>query len=128
MRSLRLLSTCRKTTILRKTDMPTYEYKCADCGSVFEVRQKFSDEPLTVHENCGGPVHRLLSAPAFQLKGSGWYATDYAKGNSNGRSPGSSSSSADDAKKETPKSDSPPKSESASPATASTSGKSEAGR
>jgi predicted nucleic acid-binding Zn ribbon protein len=44
------------------------------------VIQKFADEPLTVHEKCGGPVHRLLSAPSFQFKGSGWYATDYAKG------------------------------------------------
>src|ERR1051326_7335496 len=59
--------------------MPTYEYKCDRCDKVFEVRQKFSDEPLTTHEECGGPVHRLLSAPAFQFKGSGWYVTDYAR-------------------------------------------------
>lgn len=59
--------------------MPLYEYKCEGCGETFEVIQKFSDEPLTVHEKCGGPVHRLLSAPAFQFKGSGWYVTDYAK-------------------------------------------------
>jgi putative FmdB family regulatory protein len=61
--------------------VPLYEYKCEGCGETFEVIQKFSDEPLTVHEKCGGPVHRLLSAPAFQFKGSGWYVTDYAKGN-----------------------------------------------
>lgn len=60
--------------------MPLYEYKCEGCGETFEVIQKFADEPLTVHEKCGGHVHRLLSAPAFQFKGSGWYATDYAKG------------------------------------------------
>src|ERR1700736_1724742 len=59
--------------------MPIYEYKCEKCDKVFEVRQKFSDEPLTTHEECGGAVHRLLSAPAFQFKGSGWYATDYAR-------------------------------------------------
>jgi len=59
--------------------MPIYEYKCDKCDKVFEVRQKFSDEPLTTHEECGGSVHRLLSAPAFQFKGSGWYATDYAR-------------------------------------------------
>ena len=59
--------------------MPIYEYKCELCDQVFEVRQKFSDEPLTTHEGCGGHVHRLLSAPAFQFKGSGWYITDYAK-------------------------------------------------
>lgn len=64
--------------------MPLYEYKCDGCGETFEVIQKFADEPLTVHEKCGGPVHRLLSAPAFQFKGSGWYVTDYAKGNSAG--------------------------------------------
>jgi putative FmdB family regulatory protein len=61
--------------------MPLYEYKCDSCGKTFEVIQKFSDEPLTVHAECGGPVQRLLSAPAFHLKGTGWYATDYAKGN-----------------------------------------------
>lgn len=59
--------------------MPLYEYKCDNCGEVFEVMQKFSDKELAVHEKCGGTVHRLLSAPAFQFKGSGWYATDYAK-------------------------------------------------
>ncbi len=62
--------------------MPLYEYKCDNCGEVFEVRQKFSDEPLTVHEKCGGPAHRLLSVPALQFKGSGWYVTDYGRGNS----------------------------------------------
>lgn len=60
--------------------MPLYEYQCDSCGSVFEVMQKFSDNPLTVHEKCGGQVHRLLSAPALQFKGSGWYITDYARG------------------------------------------------
>jgi putative FmdB family regulatory protein len=64
--------------------VPIYEYKCEGCGETFEVIQKFSDEPLTVHDKCGGHVHRLLSAPAFQFKGSGWYVTDYAKGNSAG--------------------------------------------
>ncbi len=60
--------------------MPIYEYKCEGCGEVFEVIQKFADEPVTVHEKCGGHVHRLMSAPSFQFKGSGWYVTDYAKG------------------------------------------------
>ena len=62
--------------------MPTYEYRCNKCGDLFEVRQKFSDETLTTHENCGGPVERLLSVPAFQFKGSGFYITDYKSGNS----------------------------------------------
>jgi putative FmdB family regulatory protein len=59
--------------------MPLYEYKCASCGRTFEVIQKFADEPLTTHFECGGAVERLLSAPAFHLKGTGWYATDYGK-------------------------------------------------
>ncbi len=62
--------------------MPLYEYKCDKCGDVIEVRQKFSDEPLKVHDNCGGNLERLISRSAFQLKGSGWYATDYAKSSS----------------------------------------------
>jgi len=60
--------------------MPIYEYQCEGCGEVFELIQKFSDEPVKVHEKCGAPVHRLLSSPAIQFKGSGWYVTDYARG------------------------------------------------
>ena len=59
--------------------MPLYEYQCECCGNVFEVMQKFSDPPLAVHENCGGRVERLISPPALQFKGSGWYVTDYAR-------------------------------------------------
>jgi putative FmdB family regulatory protein len=62
--------------------MPLYEYKCDRCGKVFEVIQKFSDSPLVAHEECGGAVERLLSAPALQFKGSGWYVTDYARNGS----------------------------------------------
>lgn len=62
--------------------MPLYEYRCEQCGEQFEVIEKFADEPLTRHEKCGGPVHRLLSVSALQFKGSGWYITDYAKGGS----------------------------------------------
>ena len=72
--------------------MPLYEYKCDQCGDVFEIIQKFSDEPLKVHEKCGGPVHRVVSAPALQFKGSGWYITDYAKSNG-GTTSGSDSKS-----------------------------------
>lgn len=64
--------------------MPLYEYKCGSCGKTFEVIQKFSDEPLKVHPECGGEVVRLFSAPAFHLKGTGWYATDYAKKSNGG--------------------------------------------
>lgn len=62
--------------------MPLYEYQCEKCGKTFEVIQKFSDAPVETHEECGGHVHRLLSAPALQFKGSGWYVTDYAHGSS----------------------------------------------
>ena len=57
--------------------MPTYEYECDACHRVFEVRQRITEPPLTTHEACGGPVHRLLSAAPFILKGEGWYVTDY---------------------------------------------------
>ncbi len=56
--------------------MPLYEYKCAKCRNVFEVLQKFSDQPLTVHKDCGGALERLISPSVFQFKGSGWYVTD----------------------------------------------------
>jgi putative FmdB family regulatory protein len=60
--------------------MPLYEYQCAACGERFEVIQKFSDPPAETCTKCGkGPVERLLSSPAIQFKGSGWYITDYAK-------------------------------------------------
>lgn len=67
--------------------MPLYEYRCKQCDRVFEIMQKFSDPPLTVHEECGGEVEKLVSPPAFQFKGSGWYITDYARaGGANGGS------------------------------------------
>jgi len=59
--------------------MPLYEYRCSKCEKKIEVIRKFSDPPLTEHEGCGGELEQLLSAPAFQLKGTGWYVTDYAK-------------------------------------------------
>jgi len=75
--------------------MPLYEYKCHKCGKKFDVLQKFSDARLTVHEECGGEVERLVSAPAFHFKGTGWYVTDYAK--SNGVSTPASESAKSDA-------------------------------
>jgi putative FmdB family regulatory protein len=60
--------------------MPLYEYRCSKCDKKIEVIRKFSDPPLTEHEDCGGTLDQLLSAPAFQLKGTGWYVTDYGKG------------------------------------------------
>ena len=65
--------------------MPLYEYECLKCGERFEVIQRFSDAPITVcsqngDSQCDGAVRKLLSAPAIQFKGSGWYVTDYGKG------------------------------------------------
>jgi putative FmdB family regulatory protein len=58
--------------------LPLYEYECPRDGT-FERMQKFSDPPLTACPVCGGPVEKLLSAPAIQFKGTGWYITDYAR-------------------------------------------------
>ena len=62
--------------------MPLYEYECEACGHRFEVIRKFSDPPLEICPVCSGHVHKLLSSPAIQFKGSGWYITDYARKNS----------------------------------------------
>lgn len=59
--------------------MPLYEYECAACGERTEAIQTFSEPPLTVCPNCGGALAKLLSSPAFQFKGAGWYVTDYGK-------------------------------------------------
>src|SRR5437762_13932452 len=59
--------------------MPLHEYECDVCGRRFEKIQKFSDPPIEVCPTCGGHVHKLISSPAFQFKGSGWYVTDYAR-------------------------------------------------
>ena len=72
--------------------MPLYEYECDACGCRFEMIRKFSDAPLEVCKECGkGPIHKLLSSPAIQFKGSGFYITDYPK---KGKSDGSSSAPA----------------------------------
>jgi putative FmdB family regulatory protein len=59
--------------------MPLYEYQCEACGHRFEVIQKFSDAPIETCQRCPGVVRKLLSSPAIQFKGSGWYITDYAR-------------------------------------------------
>jgi putative FmdB family regulatory protein len=65
--------------------MPLYEYRCESCGHQFEVIQKFSDALVSVCPKCGaGPVVKLLSSPAIQFKGSGFYITDYARKDSKG--------------------------------------------
>jgi putative FmdB family regulatory protein len=73
--------------------MPLYEYNCHRCGKTFELIQRFSDEPLKVHEDCGGELEKLISRSALRFKGSGWYVNDYGRGgklpseNGGGKSP-----------------------------------------
>ncbi|MDX1503202.1 MAG: FmdB family zinc ribbon protein [Thermoanaerobaculia bacterium] len=64
--------------------MPIYEYECGSCGERLEVIQRIQDLPLTECPECEGPLSRLVSAPAFQFKGTGWYVTDYAGKGSDG--------------------------------------------
>jgi putative FmdB family regulatory protein len=62
--------------------MPIYEYKCTKCRTTVEVLQKSKDKPPEKCQKCGGPLVKLISSPAIQFKGNGWYITDYAKKNS----------------------------------------------
>ena len=66
--------------------MPLYEYLCESCGRTIELIQSYSEPRLTICDRCGGPMKRLVSAPAVQFKGSGWYVSDYGKGGSDSRS------------------------------------------
>ena len=81
--------------------MPLYEYQCKKCGHRFEKIQKFSDPKVKKCPECGAAVEQVISAPAVQFKGSGWYVTDYARK--------SSASSSSESKKEEKKSESPAK-------------------
>jgi putative FmdB family regulatory protein len=72
--------------------MPLYEYQCDKCAHRFEVIQKFSDAPIEVCPKCGGPVKKLLSSPAIQFKGTGWYITDYARKGDSATTPASTES------------------------------------
>jgi putative FmdB family regulatory protein len=63
--------------------VPIYEYQCTKCGEVFEAFQKITDEPLSKCKFCQARVEKLISHSNFQLKGSGWYLTDYARRSSN---------------------------------------------
>jgi putative FmdB family regulatory protein len=91
--------------------MPLYEYSCHRCGKTFDVRQKFADKPLVVHEGCGGEVGRLFSAPALQFKGTGWYVTDYGRG---GKLPSTNGSNGKSESKPESKGESEPESKSES--------------
>jgi putative FmdB family regulatory protein len=99
--------------------MPLYEYECEACGKRFELIQKFSDGPPEACTKCGkGPVHRQVSSPAFQFKGTGWYITDYArkggsekdgsKGDDAKKGDAGSSSATSDSSGETKKSETTP--------------------
>ena len=83
--------------------MPIYAYKCADCGHEKEVLQKISDAPLTECPDCGhASMVKQVTAAGFQLKGSGWYATDFRnKDSGKGGKPDSKTESANDAKADT---------------------------
>ena len=75
--------------------MPTYEYKCEDCGFVFEEFQQIASEPLTVCPKCNGSLKRVIYGGAgLHFKGSGFYLTDYAKKNASGKPAKTSVSSA----------------------------------
>jgi putative FmdB family regulatory protein len=80
--------------------MPLYEYECKKCGHRFEKIQKFSDRMVKKCPECGGQVEQMISAPAVQFKGSGWYVTDYAKKSSSQGASGSSESSGSKDKKD----------------------------
>lgn len=75
--------------------MPLYEYQCDDCGNRFERIQKYSDPPVEKCPKCGGVVRKLISSPAIQFKGSGWYITDYARKQEKTDSAGKSESGAE---------------------------------
>ncbi len=82
--------------------MPIYEYQCQSCSRQTEALQRISDPPLETCDECGGALEKLISAPAFQFKGSGWYVTDYGKG-TNGK--GAAKTPSEDKAAESGKSD-----------------------
>lgn len=81
--------------------MPIYEYRCEECEREIEVLQRIDEPPLAECPHCGGPVRKLISAPAFQFKGSGWYVTDYArKGGGSEKESGGEASAGKEGRKE----------------------------
>jgi putative FmdB family regulatory protein len=66
--------------------MPLYEYLCESCGRTFEAIQSHSEAPFSACERCGGTLKKLLSSPAVQFKGSGWYVSDYGRSSGGGKS------------------------------------------
>ncbi|MGI9101291.1 MAG: FmdB family zinc ribbon protein [Terriglobales bacterium] len=88
--------------------MPIYEYECQKCQLRFERLQKLSDPPATKCPKCGGKVSQLLSAPAVQFKGTGWYVTDYARKSGAPSGDGKKAEAKAESKTETTKSESKP--------------------
>jgi putative FmdB family regulatory protein len=80
--------------------MPLYEYQCKKCGHRFEEIRKFSDKHLKKCPECGGALEQVISAPAVQFKGSGWYVTDYAKKGAGAGGQSATSGESDGGKKE----------------------------
>ena len=95
--------------------MPLYEYECQKCGKRLEAIQKLNEETLKICPHCGGDLKKLISAPAIQFKGSGFYITDYARGSKGG-------SESDPSRKSTEGGDSSKKSESDKASGSDTSG------
>ena len=79
--------------------MPLYEYQCLQCGKRTEVLQRLGEAPIAACPQCGGEVKKLISSPAFQFKGTGWYATDYA-GKKSGAESKSEESKSEESKSE----------------------------
>ena len=94
--------------------MPIYEYECKKCGHRFERIQRFSDPLVKKCPECGGKVEQVISAPAVQFKGSGWYVTDYAKKRAGGSAKSESSDGKGDSNEDSGKTEAKPKTESAS--------------
>src|ERR1700722_3072463 len=103
--------------------MPLYEYECKKCHHRFERLQKFSDPHVKKCPKCGGPIEQVISAPAVQFKGSGWYVTDYAKKSSTGSATGSSNGDSSSKKDSKSKSEDSSKSDSSSKSEAKDSSK-----
>jgi putative FmdB family regulatory protein len=95
--------------------MPLYEYQCKKCGHRFERIQRFSDAMVKKCPGCGGKVEQMISAPAVQFKGSGWYVTDYAKKSAgSGASKSDSDGKGESSRDSSAKKESKPKAESKS--------------
>ena len=94
--------------------MPLYEYKCEKCGATFELIQKLTEPPKKKCSKCGGSLKKIITAPALQFKGSGFYITDYAKKDKEPAESESKAKLTKDTVKETSSSDKKPKKESAS--------------